>query len=54
MFTITSMIQKTDNADEFITISHDGLIKIWNAESLKLLSCSRIKSGYLMSIIPFG
>ncbi len=53
MFTITSMIQKSDNADEFITISHDGLIKIWNGETLKLVNSSRIKSGYLMSIVPF-
>lgn len=38
---------------QFVTIAHDGMIKVWNSDTLTLVKSSRIKSGYLTSLISF-
>ena len=47
------MIQTTSNLNEFVTIAHDGMIKIWNVEEMKIVACARIKCGYLTSLINY-
>lgn len=36
-----------------MTIAHDGMIKIWNVDTLKIVKSARIKCGYLTSLINF-
>lgn len=50
---ISSMIQTTSNLNEFVTIAHDGMIKIWNIEEMKIIASARIKCGYLTSLINY-
>lgn len=47
------MIQTTSNPNEFVTIAHDGMIKIWSVEEMKIVASARIKCGYLTSLINF-
>lgn len=50
---ISSMIQTRSNPEEFVTIAHDGMIKVWNVKSLKEVASTRIKCGYLTSLINY-
>ncbi len=50
---ISSMIQSRSNPNEFVTIAHDGLIKIWNAETMEIVASARVKCGYLTSVINY-
>lgn len=50
---ISSMIQNRSNPNEFVTIAHDGMLKIWNAETMIMVASARIKCGYLTSVINY-
>ena len=52
-FEICSMIKNANNPDQFVTIAHDGMITIWNSKTMKIVTSSRIKCGYLTSLINF-
>jgi hypothetical protein len=36
-----------------VTIAHDGMIKIWSAETIKPITSARIKCGYLTSLVNY-
>ncbi len=48
------MVENACNPDEFVTIAHDGMIKIWNAETMKTVTSARVKCGYLTSLINYN
>ena len=39
--------------NEFVTIAHDGMIKVWNSNTLAVVNSARIKTGYLTSLINY-
>jgi len=41
------------NNNQFVTIAHDGMIKIWDANTITLVKSARIKCGYLTSLINY-
>jgi hypothetical protein len=47
------MTYNPNNHDEFVTIAHDGMIKVWNLYTIDLIKSARIKSGYLTSLVNF-
>ncbi len=47
------MVENANNPDEFVTIAHDGMIKIYNTETMKTVTSARIKCGYLTSLINY-
>jgi hypothetical protein len=47
------MVQSQTDKDKFVTIAHDGLIKLWSLQSLSVVTSARIKCGYLTSLISY-
>jgi hypothetical protein len=47
------MVQSQTDKDKFVTIAHDGLIKLWSLQSLSVVTSARIKCGYLTSVINY-
>lgn len=52
-FEICAMIRNANNLEQFVTIAHDGMITIWDSNTMKIVISARIKCGYLTSLINF-
>ena len=50
---ITSVIMNPHAPGEFITIAHDGFIRVWNCRDLSFKREARIRTPYLICIVSY-
>ena len=47
------MVQSQTDTSKFVTIAHDGLIKLWSLDTLATVTSARIRCGYLTSLLNY-